>query len=374
MRHKQTDIALFLPSLRGGGAERVMLNLAEGFSHRGLDVELVLASAVGEYLGLVPPSVQLIDLKAPRVLASLPALVRYLRRVRPRALLSALDHANVVVLLARRLARMDGRVVISVHNHYSSSAASSRKIKVKILTLMMRWLYPGADAIVTVSHGVADDLTQTIGLDKRHLHTIYNPVVTPTLLTRLDEPVDHPWFMPGQPPVVLGVGRLTAQKDFPTLIRAFAELRQKREAHLIILGEGEDRTAIEGMIKELGIEHDVALPGFVSNPYPYMKHAAVFCLSSAWEGLSSVLVEAMACGTPVVSTDCPSGPSEILEGGRCGMLVPVGDPAAMATAIEHALSAKSRAPVCPNRFGLEQAVDQYLKLLLPVYSPVRAIT
>ena len=200
--------------------------------------------------------------------------------------------------------------------------------------------------------------------------TIYNPVVTAELVSQSRAPLDHPWLQLGAPPVILGVGRLHEQKDFPTLLRAFARVRAKREARLIILGEAkhaEYRTELTTLAAQLGIANDVMFPGFVDNPFAYMAHAAVFVLSSAWEGLPTVLIEALACGCPVVSTDCPSGPAEILENGKYGPLVPVGDDVALADAICSVLNTP------PNRdwlrargalFGVDHVADRYLGVLL----------
>ena len=304
------SIALFLPSLRGGGAERVMINLARGFSEQGLKVDLILAKAEGPYLSQVPPEVRVIDLHSDRVLRSLPELVRYLRRERPKAILSALDHANVVTIWARKLSRVPCRVVVSVHSTLSRAIAHDADLRRRLMPNLIGIFYPWADEIVVVSGGVADDLTKTTGLQRERIQVIYNPVVTPDVFEKARESLGHPWFAPGEPPVILSVGRLTKAKDYPTLIRAFARVRREHPARLMILGEGEERPKLEALIRELDLEEDVSLPGFVDNPYAYMARSAVFVLSSAWEGFGNVLVEAMAVGTPVVSTDCPSGPRD----------------------------------------------------------------
>jgi glycosyltransferase involved in cell wall biosynthesis len=197
---------------------------------------------------------------------------------------------------------------------------------------------------------------------------IYNPVFTPDLLHKAQEPVDHPWFAPAGLPVILGVGRLAEQKDFFTLIRAFALVRQHRPARLIIVGEGPDRPGLEALARELGVADDVSLPGFSTNPYAYMRQADVFVLSSLFEGLPAVLVEALAVGVPIVSTRCPHGPEEILQDGICGPLVPVGDAAAMADAICATLDAPLPAHVLQERaraFALDTIVEQYKKVLDP---------
>jgi glycosyltransferase involved in cell wall biosynthesis len=359
-------VALFLPSLRGGGAERVMSNLARGFVERGLAVDMVLAKAEGPYLSQLPPNVCMVDLGASRVLTSLPGLVHYLRRERPQALLSALDHANVVALWARALARVPTRIVVSVHNNISWSTRHAPTLRARLTPLWVRPFYPWADAVVVVSQDAAEDLVRLTGLPWRKVRVIYNPVVTPEIFSKAQEPLDHPWFAPGQPPVVLGVGRLTIQKDFPTLIRAFALVRAQRPARLMILGEGEERPKLEALVRELGVDQDAALPGFVGNPYAYMARAAVFVLSSLWEGLPTALIEAMALGTPVVSTDCPSGPAEILEGGVWGKLVPVGDRDALSAAVVSSLDSPSL-PDATRRaqdFSLDRIVGEYLELLL----------
>jgi glycosyltransferase involved in cell wall biosynthesis len=190
-------------------------------------------------------------------------------------------------------------------------------------------------------------------------------VVSPELALLAEIPLAHPWFDSGQPPVVLGAGRLTAAKDFATLIRAFAAVRNRRPARLVILGEGEERRNLQALARDLQVEADFALSGYVSNPYQYMKKAAVFVLSSRWEGFSNVLVEAMACGTAVVSSDCPNGPREILEGGRLGILVPVGDPALFAQAIESQLDTpkKSTAIQRAQAFGIDIALERYAEVL-----------
>jgi len=361
----QTDIAFFVPSLRGGGAERVMLTLAEGLAARGYAVDLVLVKAEGALMAHVPPTVRIVDLDAPRIIMSLPALVRYLRRVRPVAMLSALDSANCVAIWARSLSRISTRLVISVHNTLTAATESATTKRARLLPTLMRRAYRKADAVVAVSSGVADDLSEVIGMRRERITVAYNPVVTPQMLKRSQERPDHHWFAEGEPPVILGVGRLTKQKDFPTLLKAFALLRERQPARLIILGEGEERNALEELIRQLGIENDTALPGYVSNPYAYMRAAKLFVLSSRWEGLPTVLIEAMACGASVISTDCPSGPTEILENGRLGTLVPVGDINALAGAMSKAISTADQ-PDLQNRvqdFGLEETVNKYLQIL-----------
>jgi glycosyltransferase involved in cell wall biosynthesis len=360
-----TDVAIYMPSLGGGGAERVMVTLANGFAERGLAVGLVLAKAEGPYLGEISKNVEVTDLGASRVLFSLPALVRYLRTARPRAMLSAGSHANVIAVMARHLAKVPTRVVVSERANFSASRQNATSWRSRGLAPMMRWAYRRADRVTAVSAGVADDLSDVIGLPRDRIKVIYNPVVSDTLFNRAEVAIAHPWFGDGTPPVILGVGRLVAQKGFCVLLRAFAKVRASTACRLIILGEGGLRRELESLVQELNLSADVALPGFVDNPFPWMKRASLFVLSSEFEGLPNALIQAMACGTPVVSTNCPSGPSEILEGGRFGRLVPVGDEAALAGAMLAALRETSHPAVAARArsFSAERAVSSYLAAL-----------
>jgi glycosyltransferase involved in cell wall biosynthesis len=361
-------LALYLPNLDGGGAERMMVNLANGFLRWEVKVDLVLAAAQGPYLEEVRADVRIIDLASAGVLASLPKLVHYLRRERPDALLATLNHASVVALLARRLAGVPTRVVNRESNMLFPGAVQSPKRKA--LREAVRRTYPWADAHIAVSQGVANDLKRFVSLPAERVYTIYNPVVTETLSEKACAPLQHPWFAAGEPPVILGVGRLTPQKDFSTLLRAFAAVRRTRPARLVILGEGGERGTLEELAAELGVAADVELPGFADNPFAYMARASVFVLSSRFEGLPGVLIQAMACGCPVVATNCPSGPSEVLVDGRYGPLTPVGDPAALAAAILKTLADPPPRELLQTRaadFSETATLPRYLEVLLPAH-------
>lgn len=369
MRH--IDIALYLPNLDGGGAERMMVNLSHGFVRRGVTVDLVLAAAKGPYLKQVSADVNVVDLSSGGAMSSIPGLVRYLRRARPKTLLVTLNHAAVAALLAVRLAGVRTRVFVRESNMMFPGEVKS--LKVRTLRASVKRLYPWAAGHIGVSEGVSRDVARFTGIAPEKIHTIYNPVVTDELERQAEVPLEHPWFSEGAPPVLLAAGRLTGQKDYPTLVRAFAELRKKRPAKLLILGEGHLRAPLEALISELGLQEDISLPGFVDNPFMYMAQADLFVLSSAWEGLPGVLIQAMACGCPVVSTDCPSGPREILKGGQYGPLVQVGDVQGLADAAFHTLekgvsSAELKARAAD--FSLDTISDQYLALLLPERAPV----
>ena len=353
-----------------------MVTLANGFAQRGYRVDLVLASAEGPYREDVATAVRVVDLQAGRVIKALWPLVRYLRRERPVALLSAMNHANVVAVLAAQLARVDTRLVVSEHTNISHEAQRARGWSARGVYALVPWAYRRAHAIVAVSQDAARDLERFARLPARSVLAIYNPFDLERIQQLAAESVTHPWFQAGQlRPVILGIGRLTAQKDFPTLMQAFAEVRERTGARLLILGEGELRDELASLAQSLRLgPDDFDMPGFSKNPYAYLARAALFVLSSAWEGLPGVLIEALACGTPVVSTDCPSGPREILEGGRWGRLVPVRDARALAQAILEVLQTpRSQLPDVRLRardFDQARAIDAYLAALgLPPRAP-----
>ena len=363
---KSQRLAIYLPSLGGGGAELSMVTLANGIAARGYQVDLVLVSTDGPYRKEIAAEVQVVDLKAQGVATSLPALVCYLKRYRPVALVSALGHANVIAVLARQIASVPTRVVVSERSPFSLARAHASGLRARLIGYFVAMAYHRAHGIIAISKGVADDLIRSIGVPQSSVRVVYNPVFSDALLEKSRQVPEHPFLQPGEPPLILATGRLMAVKDFPALLHAFARLRSTRFVRLMILGEGELRPQLTDLVAELGLQDDVALPGFEHNPYSFMRQASLFVLSSAWEGLGRVLIEAMACGTPVVSTDCPFGPAEILEGGRWGRLVPVGDIAALAMAIDAALDDKNPPDVASRAaaFNVDAAVDGYLSVML----------
>lgn len=334
-------IAVFVSFSGSGGVERMVVSLIRGFVDLGRQVDLVLVRTEGPHFERLPRQVNPVRLGTRHTFAAVPALARYLRRCRPVALLAAKDRAGRAVVLARRLAGTDTRIVMRLGTHLSTAMAEKTAGARWLRFRPIRRLYPQVDQIVAVSAGVADDTAHIAGIARTRIRVIRNPVITPELSDLAAKPCDHPWFRSGQPPVIVGAGRLQRQKDFPTLIRAFAQVREGRSCRLIILGEGNGLAQLEALIAELGITADVDLPGFRTNPYPFLARADLFVLSSRWEGSPNVLTEAMALGTPVVATDCPSGPRELLDGGRNGPLVPVGDvlalSKAMAETLDHSL-------------------------------------
>jgi len=393
-------IAVLLPSLEGGGAERSMLNLVTAFLARGRTVDLVLCQAKGAYMGEIPAGANMIELAPtgglqsrwiaamanirnlsavlrPVVLASkiapeiarIRSLQHYIQQYRPDAILSALTYCNLVAIWAKQGSDFSVPVVVSERialTNYCLAPSNFRKWRWRYLPEVVRRIYPGADAVVTVSNQVGDDLTSTVGLDKQLVSTIYNPVVDDVLRARAEQPLEHSWFAPGTAPVILGVGRLTEQKDFSTLIRAFAIIRAQKEARLVILGEGRLREDLQELANSLGIAEDVDMPGFVENPFQYMARASTLVLSSEYEGLPGALIQALACGCPVVSTNCPGGSAEILADGEYGALVDVGDAEGMAAAVLAELDQPTARDVLLRRaedFSVERAADNYLELL-----------
>ncbi len=294
------------------------------------------------------------------------ALYRYIRRERPASVLSFLNYPNLVLLLVARYADGDTRYIVNVRNHITTSARHGKSKWMRSVPGLIRRFFPRADYVVGPSRGVVDDVRQITGLSPDRFRVIANPVNRPEITTLSMEPPEHPWLAKGEVPVIVAAGKLKPQKDYPTLLKAFARVRASWAARLIILGRGSLREALESQAEELGISADLDMPGHVNNPYAYFRNAAVFVLSSAWEGLPNVLIEAMACGSPVVSTDCPSGPSEILEGGRIGRLVPVGDVEQMAAAIVATLDSppdRERIIARTEEFSFDRVVADYEALL-----------
>jgi glycosyltransferase involved in cell wall biosynthesis len=368
---RQKRIAIFLPGLYDGGAQRVMLNLADGLISNGFNVDIVLVQAEGSFLNAIPSSARLIELNTrhfsgQRTLISLPALVRYIRKTKLEAMISSLNYVNVVALLAKKFAGVPFRLIISEHNTISTEGEHLAGYFRWVLHTLMKINYPKADGIVAVSEGVAEDMSQVLKIPREKISVIYNPIITPDIQAKKNEPLDDSWFGVNQPPVILAIGRLTKQKGFDVLIKAFSQVRKKRAARLLILGEGEERQSLLDLAAESGVEMDVRLPGFVSNPYQYLSKAALFVLSSRWEGLPTVLVEALYCGTRLVSTDCPSGPREILKNGLYGQLVPVEDADSLAKAMLTALDDEQ--PSIPSTswqaFDLNSVIQQYIGIII----------
>ena len=383
MSNSPQKVALLLHDLEKGGMQAVCLKLVRALGeHPDLEVELVLSSKVGGFLNHLPNNVEVINLDIPfqlclkYVYKLTVTLSRYLRQSNPDIILSNLPFVNVITLLAKAVSLSKVRTILIEHTlplkrslERENKSSLGRRFT-GVITKMTRLLYPYAFCIVTPSYGMAKEISQAIGLKSQHenkLEVIYNPVVDEQLHQQAQAPLDHPWFLANQPPVFLAVGRLTPQKDYETLLHGFALLKQQMPARLVILGDGSMRSDLERLVETLDIAPDVLLPGFVDNPYAYMSRSSAFVLSSVWETFGVVLVEALACGCPIISTNCDYGPAEILEDGEYGMLVPVKDYRALAEAMKIMLTQLEYDPKNlrdrAQTFSLDQAVNQYLKIM-----------
>ncbi|TDU24334.1 glycosyltransferase involved in cell wall biosynthesis [Panacagrimonas perspica] len=362
------DLTFLIESLYNDGVGKMRVHLMNEIARRGYRVELLLAEMDSPYLSKVDASIPRQGLRSVHGLKGLPGLALYLRRSRPRVLLTQRVRLNLLALRARALSRTDTRVFVTVNVNMSAKFDHQSARKRDRQIDHMRTYYPRNDGIIAVSRGVADDAAALIGIASDRVTVIPNPTVTPELATLAAQPLDHPWFAPDQAPVLLGAGRLMIEKGFDTLIRAFALVRRDvPTCRLMILGEGPDRKALETLAAELGLAESVAMPGFANNPYAYMTRASAFVLSSTREGSPNALVEALAVGVPLVSTDCPNGPQEVLEGGKHGRLVPVGDAAALARAIVDTLrdpvGTKDSRMAAAQRYTVERSTTLYLQAL-----------
>lgn len=362
----QPRIACFIATSGHSGVDRAMRHLIPAMARRGYAVDLLKVRKHGPELDDLPEGVRVIDLGSSHVYNSLPAVVRYLRRERPAVMLADKDRVNRTALLARKLAGVDTRLVLSSGTTISIDLAHRGAFERWLQRTSMGKLYPYADQVIVTCEGVADDMSAYTGLPRHLIQAVPSPVVPQSLFDQAQPRPDHPWFAPGELPVIVSVGELGARKDFATLIHAFAKVRQQRPCRLVLVGRGRQREELQALAESLGVAEAVDFPGFQPNPYAYMAHAALFAFTSRWEGLGFVLIEALAVGTPVVSTDCPSGPSEILQGGKYGPLVPVGDAdtlaAAMLTTLNHPPAADFlREAALP--YEIEHSTTAYLKAL-----------
>jgi glycosyltransferase involved in cell wall biosynthesis len=326
-------LAVFRVAMGQGGADRVTLTLLKGLAGS-FTVTLVLVRRAGEWLADVPPESEVVSLDAGRLRAATLPLAAYLRRAAPDVILSLDSGGNVPAVLAHRLAGRPGRLVLSERNILFNGGRTPRRL---LEVVVKRALYRFADRVLAVSGGVRSDLLRYLRLPPQRVRVVFNPVVDESIAAQAAAPIDHPWFA-GGPPVIMTAGRLVPQKDHLTLLGAFAALRREMPGRLFILGVGPMRGRLEAEAGRLGVAADVAFSGFDKNPFRYMARAAVFALSSRNEGLPGVLIQAMACGTAVVATDCHAGPAEIVDApGVNGLLVPVGDSAALAGALHRLL-------------------------------------
>ena len=332
-------VAVLVSYSGDGGVERMMNHVIAGLLEAGHAVDVIVLRTEGGHFAALPAGANLVRLGTRHASLAVGPLARHLRRTQPSVLLAAKDRAGRAAVRARARARVSTRVVVRIGNTLSQSLAGRSRLRRQLRYALVRRLYRRADAIVAVSRGVAADVVAISGVAPERVHVVPNPVVTADIQARARECPDHPWLRAPGPPLIVGIGRLTRQKDFPTLLRAFARVRSAVDCRLLVLGEGEDRGTLTALGRRLGIGADLDLPGFVDNPYGYLARADLFVLSSAWEGSPNALAEALALGIPVVATDCRSGPRELLADGRFGPLIPVGDFDALADAMMATLRA-----------------------------------
>lgn len=359
-------IAVFVATSGHSGVDRLIGNLVPAIARRGYSVDVLKIHGHGPHFKEMAPGVRLIDLGAKHVYSSFSALAEYMNLYKPTVMLTDKDRVNRTALLARRWTRAPMRLVVSSGTTISIDLAHRGRFERWLQKHSMRYLYPWADNVIVTSKGVADDMATYTGLTRERINVIPCPVVPNDIFERRVPPPEHPWFQADAPPVILGVGELGPRKDFATLVRAFAKLRKIRPCRLVIIGKGNQRDRLMMMAKQLGVREEVDFPGFVQNPYPYMAHSALLAMTSRWEGLGFVLIEALAVGTPVVSTDCPSGPSEILGGGRYGHLVPVGDVDSLANSLYATLMNPLPADIIQQAarpYEIENSTTAYLAAL-----------
>jgi glycosyltransferase involved in cell wall biosynthesis len=360
-------IACFFSTSGHSGVDRAAKHLIPALARRGYRVDLLKVRRHGPHLDAIPDGVTVVDLGSRHTYACVPALVRYLRREHPAVMLSDKDRVNRTALLAgliaRRLAGVPTRLVFSSGTTISIDLATRGALERWVQRNSMGRLYPFADQVIVTSAGVADDMARYTGLARERIRVVPSPVVPASLFTEALARPDHPWLGRSDVPLILGAGELCGRKDFETLLRAFARVRAQCPCRLMILGQGRARERLLALASELGVAEDVALPGFVAEPYTFMAHADLFAFTSRWEGLGFVIIEALAVGTPVVSTDCPSGPREILQDGRIGPLVPVGDAVALAAAMLQTLDAPPPEALLRDAarpYEIEASTDAYL--------------
>jgi glycosyltransferase involved in cell wall biosynthesis len=338
-----------------------------GLIDEGVRVDLLLSGTQTADVHYLRPEIRILDLDKRRMFRGTARLSDYLNKEHPVALLAGREWANRNAILARGLTKVQTRIWLRVGTYNFMALRRRHFLNRWTRKASMRYCYRRAYGLIAVSKGIAEDIASTFRIPEKKIHVLHNPSVTSDMAMKANQTIDHPWFQGNHPPVILGMGRLARVKDFPTLLRAFAKVRSARDCRLVILGEGKERDNLSALAHELGIQEDVNLPGYKSNPFAYMNAASLYVLSSVWEGSPNTLIEALAVGVPVVSTDCRTGPREILEGGRYGRLVPVGDVEALARAIEVTLDnppKKAYLQSAAARYRVDRCAQAYLRLFI----------
>lgn len=365
--HNNKDkVAFFMPTLGGGGAERVIVNIINELSKHHNNIDLILAKGFGEYKDEINNSINIINLSSNSIWKSFIPFYNYIREVRPKYLLSTLPYTNIIAVLVCMLIKDPPKLILREANTVSQMRKYPDSFREIILPQLVKLFYPRADKIIAVSNGVRDDLVANINLDPEHVITVYNPIVGKEIIEYAKEQVTD-INLDSNEKIVISVGRLNEQKDHKTLLEAFKLVNDQVKSKLIILGKGKLEYELKNYVQSLNLNESVKFMGFQKNPFKYMANADVLVLSSKYEGLPGVLIQAMAVGCPVVSTNCPSGPKEILGNGKWGTLVPVGDSKKMAEAILNTFSNKISEKSLINRasyFSKSKNTKKYIEVIL----------
>lgn len=360
-------IGIYLPNLEGGGAERAFLELSYLLSKMGVSVDIIIARKIGPYVTEIPDCVRVVELMASRKFSIVIRLIGYLKRERPDVLLAGGDVSNAIAIISCLIAGLRDRCVVSQRSVLRRAWQVQRPKTYWLWLLVLKALYKRARYVISNSQNAYEELVQSFGINRESCTVIYNSVDSDRIENLSESVLDDPWFSQSSLPVVISIGSLTEMKDMSNLIRAFSIVRQEYICNLLILGEGPERNRLIDLIDSMELNDSVRLPGFVSNPFPMLKRSRVFVSSSKVEGCPNVVQQALACSTPIVATDCEGASAELLEFGKWGRLVPVGDPERMAAAIVAVLN-DPKPPdgrIRAADFSPESTVLAYLKILLP---------
>lgn len=366
---RNLKVAIFCGSLVGGGAEVFTINLAKGLASTGLVVHLVVVKNDYTKTDEFPKNLELFDLKSESLLKSTPNFIKYLRAEKPTFVISVLDYVNVVAIWATYLSRVKAKNIATVHAQPSFFYKDLRTFKGKCLQYILSLSYHRAHKIIGVSAGLVQELRNNLKLPRQKFRVIYNPIINKKIFELSKETVSHHWAQTEEVEIILAVGRLSVEKDYPTLFKAFDLVQSNRNARLIVLGEGGERKNLQALALSLGLADKIEMLGFESNPYKYMSIASCFVLTSRSEGFANVLVEAMAIGTPIIATNCPHGPKEILGNGKWGKLVPVGDYISLSKGIDEILdeshpSSETNREAHLQKFKIDSIIQKYKDILL----------
>jgi len=368
---KTIKISLFLPNLHGGGAERMMLNLAKGLLKFPVELELIVANLVGDYISEIPEGAKIVNLNSKKTIFSTFKFISHLKKNKPDVLISTLRRANIVAVLSKILTSKKFKLILREANSFSEDAVKNSSLSEKIINSLCKLFYPKADAIVAVSEKMSEEIGYHFKISKNKIHYIYNPVIDESIDEKILQKPDHKWFDNKNFAIILGIGRITPQKDFETLIKAFDIVRKQKKAKLIILGKPDSSNAelekLKILVSKLNINNDIDFFGFVENPFAFLANADLFVLSSRFEGLPGTLIQALYCGCPVVSVDCTTGPSEILENGKYGLLCKPGDYESLALNMLKTLEESKTKEELKSRgklYSIQSSSELYYKLCL----------